>query len=123
MSQNLSAAAVVIDALWVNHYWMELHGLTLLRLVDFSIKFDTFKPGWSIVFIEWFSFPPPPLPPKKRIFSLIIDSVLANGADIDEIWVFTVCESTCLGVSDLHRVKKAINMLLKSSFIITANLL
>ena len=44
----------------------------------------------------------------KKIISLMIDSFLANSADIDEILVFTVCDHTWSGVSDLHRVKKAI---------------
>ena len=39
---------------------------------------------------------------------LKIDFVFANGADSDEmpfIWVFTVCQSTCLGVIGLQKVK------------------
>ena len=34
--------------------------LTLCRLMDFSIRFDTVKSGWSIVYIEGSQFPPPP---------------------------------------------------------------
>ena len=43
-----------------------------------------------------------------RFLSLKIDFVSANSDDPDElchfIWVFTVCQSTCLEVSGLQRV-------------------
>ena len=40
--------------------------------------------------------------------------ILANSADYDEImlhfiWVFTVCQSTGLGVSSMQRVKMSLN--------------
>ena len=61
--------------------------------------------GWSIVYIEGSRV----IIFKNNVFlSLEIDFVLANSADPDEmphfIWVFTVCQSTCLGVSAPQRV-------------------
>ena len=50
-------------------------------------------------------------PENVVFFSLKIDVVLANSADPDEmppyaafLWVFTVCQRTCLGVSGLQMV-------------------
>ena len=74
-----------------------------------SINFDVVKSGWSIVYIEW----------SHLLFLNVIeflsqknDIVLANSTDLVEscvlqhfIWVFTVCQSTCLEVSSLQKVK------------------
>ena len=49
--------------------------------MEFSIKFETFKSGWSIIYIlrgQRLSFP------KNVFLSLKIDIVLANYADPDE---------------------------------------
>ena len=56
---------------------------TLLRPMEFSIKFDTVKSGWSIVYIEESQ----DIISKKNIIflSLKIDLVLANSADPDEM--------------------------------------
>ena len=78
-------------------------GLTLGVPMKFSIKYDTVKSGWSIVFIKGSQV----TTFKKKIFlTLKINFVLANSAEPDEmthyvafIWVVTVCQSTCLGVS------------------------
>ena len=35
-----------------SHPEWQINLLTLLRPMDFFIKFDTVKPGWSIVYIE-----------------------------------------------------------------------
>ena len=50
--------------------------------MEFSIKFETFKSGWSIIYIEGSKV----IFPKKCVFlSLKIDFVLANYADPDEM--------------------------------------
>ena len=50
--------------------------------MDFSIKFETFKSGWSIIYIEGSKV----IFPKNVVFlSLKIDFVLANYADPDEM--------------------------------------
>ena len=56
--------------------------LTLLRLMVFSIMFDTVKPGWSIVYIEGSQV----IISKNIVFlSLKIDFVLANSDGSDEM--------------------------------------
>ena len=78
--------------------------------MEFLIKFDTVKSGWSIVYIEVSQ-----VKFLKKNLSLKIDFALANSADPDEmlhnvamryfIWVSTVCQSTCFGLSGHQRVK------------------
>ena len=55
----------------------------LLGPREFSIKFDTVKPGWSIVYIEWSQV----IISKKYCISLFLkaDFLLANSADPDEM--------------------------------------
>ena len=74
--------------------------------IEFPIKFDTVKSGWSIVYIEGSQV----ISSQKNIFhSLKIDFVLANSTDPDKmlhlIRFFTVCQSTHFGVSGLQKVK------------------
>ena len=84
--------------------------------MEFPIKFDTVKSGWSIVYTEGSQI----IISKIIIFlSLKIDFGLANNADPDEmmhyarlglilqqlIWVYNGCQSTCLRVSGTQRVK------------------
>ena len=61
--------------------------LILLAPMEFPIKIDTVKSGWSIVYIvgSQVIIPPPPPPPPPFFFSLKIDFVLANTADPDEM--------------------------------------
>ena len=50
--------------------------------MEFSIRFDTVRSGWSIVYIEG----PQVIISKKIVFlSLKIDFILANSADRDEM--------------------------------------
>ena len=67
--------------------------------MEFSIKFDRVKSGWSIRYIEW---------TQVHISKKCIDFVLENNADPDEmqhvIWVFSFCQSTHLVVSHLQSV-------------------
>ena len=54
--------------------------LTLLRPMEFSIKFDIVKSGWSIIYIEGLHV----MISKNIAFrSLYINFVLVNGADPD----------------------------------------
>ena len=46
--------------------------LTLCRSMDFSLKSDTFKSGWSIVYIEWSQIM---ISEKIVFFSLKVDFV------------------------------------------------
>ena len=75
----------------------------LLRLMEFSIKFDTVKSGWSIIYIEGLH-----LIIKKKY---MIDFVLANSADPDEMLPYAAfhvglhcLQSNHLGVSSPKRV-------------------
>ena len=66
--------------------------------MEYSIKFDTVKSGWPIVYIEG----PQVIIFKIYYISLKIDLVLVNSAEQNEMhhfWVFTVCHRTCLGTS------------------------
>ena len=75
--------------------------------MDFSIRFDTVKSGWSIVYIEGSQ---DIIPQKYILLSLKIDFATSNSVDPDEmlhstgyfIGVFTICESTRLRVSCLQ---------------------
>ena len=53
---------------------------TLLRPIDLSIKFDTSKSGWFIVYTEGSH-----VKIKKKHISSKIVSVLANSADTDKM--------------------------------------
>ena len=64
-----------------------------------SIKFDTVKSGWSIVYIEGLLG----IMSEMFFLSLKFDFVLANFMG-HFIWAFTVCDSTHLGVSSPQRV-------------------
>ena len=55
--------------------------LTLCRVMDFSLKFDTVKPGWSIVTyhrVTGYNFQ------KYCVFSLKINFFTANSTDPDK---------------------------------------
>ena len=80
----------------VNCYCSISKLLTLLRPMEFSIKFDTFRSGWSIVYIKsgW-SIVYPGYNFHKDIISCIMQHF---------IWVFTICQSTHRGFC-LQRVK------------------
>ena len=78
--------------------------LTLFRPMEFSIKFGRVKSEWSVVYIEG---------SQVIISKYCFTFFLANGADPEEmsqlrhfIWVFTFCESTHLGVSNLQRLNQ-----------------
>ena len=65
--------------------------LTLLRSMQLSIKFETVKSGWFILYIEGFH-------QKITLLSLNIEFVLEYSVDADEksfvqyfLCVFTVC--------------------------------
>ena len=60
--------------------------LTFFGPMEFPIKFETFKSGWSIVYIE--GSEAIISKKKKKFLSLKIDFVLANSADSDEISAF-----------------------------------
>ena len=55
--------------------------LILCRPIGFSIKFDTFKSGWSIVYIEGSQF----MIKNKYLRSLKIDFALTNSTGTDEM--------------------------------------
>ena len=83
--------------------------ITLLNPMDFSIKLHTIKSEWSIVYIEGL----PVIISKDYYFlSLKIDSVLEQTVQTmtkcrvmrQFVWVFTVCNSTRLGVSSPQRI-------------------
>ena len=61
-------------------YLLHMYPLTLLRPMEFSLKFDTIKSGWSFVFIRGSKV----IISKKNI-ALKIDFVLARSADPDEM--------------------------------------
>ena len=72
--------------------------------MEFPIKFDTVKLGWSIVYIEGSQV----IISQKYCINFSEDCFsFTNSADLDEmphymrhfIWVFPVCQSTILGVS------------------------
>ena len=64
--------------------------------MEFSIKYDTVKSGWSIVDIEGSQVI---IKKKQHIFSVKIDFDFANSAEPDEISHYAR-----LGVSGLQRV-------------------
>ena len=68
--------------------------ITFLKPIEYSVKIDTVKSGWSIIYVAGSQV----IYFKKILY---IDFVLANSADSDEmlhfIWVFIVCQSACLG--------------------------
>ena len=71
--------------------------------MNFPIHSDTKSMGLSIVYFKGsqvnFS--------KYDVFlSLKVVLILANSADPDFIWVFTVCQHTFQGVSSIQRVER-----------------
>ena len=56
--------------------------LTLYRPMDFSLKFDTDKSGWSIVYIGWSQVI---ISKNKYCISLMMDFVLPDSTDLDEM--------------------------------------
>ena len=55
--------------------WCYCHSLTFLGTMDYSIKLNTYKTGWSIIYF-----------PKYIVFlSLKIDFIFANSAGPDEM--------------------------------------
>ena len=46
MNQPIRLAVEVLQHI------VESHSLTLCRPMDFSIKLDTFKSGWSIIYVQ-----------------------------------------------------------------------
>ena len=78
--------------------------------MEFPIKFDTVKSGWSIVYFKGSQV----IISKNIFLSLKIDFVLGYSADPEEmphhavwhfIWFFTVCQSTSLGIPGTQGVK------------------
>ena len=80
-----------------SHYSITIALLSLVREMECSIKVNT---GPFYLFrVACYNF-------KKYCISIFI---IANSEDLDEmwhfIWVFTVCQSTHLGVSSLQRLR------------------
>ena len=61
--------------------------LSILRPMEFSIKFNTVKSGWSIIYIEWLQA----IISKIITFlSLKINFILANSADPDKMPIIKI---------------------------------
>ena len=86
--------------------------ITLFRPIEFSNKLHKIKSGWSIVYIEG---PQVIISEKKHCISFygyrfcLSKQCTSIKCRIMRhfIWVFTLCQSTSLGVSSFRRVKKA----------------
>ena len=79
--------------------------LCILRLMDYPIHIDTISMELFILYFDGF---PVKLSINDVFLSLKIVFIIANSVDPDEIWVFTVCQSTHLGVYSIQRVSMQI---------------
>ena len=76
---------VLITYMYASSYYS-----TLLGQMEFSIKFYTVKSGLSIINIKGSQV----IISETLLYLSEDQFCLNNGADPDEIWVFTVCQRT-----------------------------
>ena len=98
------------------------HSLTCCILMDFPIHIDTISMGLPIVYLKGSQVDCSKLHlyDVQVFLSLKVVLILANSADPDEMLhlVFTVYQSTCLGVSSIQRVKCHFQSMLLSYLIL-----